>query len=60
MLERGLSPGNCVVHRGRKFPAKTDADDGGLRRLLAEETTYILFPGPEALKLTEASVSAGR
>ncbi len=61
MLELGLSPGsNCVVYRGRKFPAKTDAYDGGLRRLLVEETTYILFPGPEALQLTEASASAGR
>jgi len=60
MLELGLSPANCVVHRGRKFPAKNDEDRCGLKSLFAEKTAYILFPGPEALKLTEASTSSER
>ena len=29
------------------------------RSLLAADTTYILFPGPEALQLTEASAASG-
>ena len=56
MLELGLSPGICEVFRGRKFPAK---EDSRLKTLLAADSTYILFPGPEALQLTEETVASG-
>ncbi len=50
MASRGIADGRCKIFEGRKFPG----NDPELKKVLASDTTFLLYPGPEALPLDEA------
>ena len=54
MLFHGLAAGRCEIFYGTRFPTSKHA---GLQQLLNQPETYVLYPGPKSLSLTEVAKS---
>lgn len=54
MLYHGLAPGRCLIFFGNKFPLPRHE---GLREILSEPNTYVLYPGKKAHNLAEVRQS---
>ena len=54
MLYHGLAPGRCLIFYGTKFPLPRHE---GLKEMLLEPNTYVLYPGKKARNIAEVKQS---
>lgn len=52
MLFHGMASGQCIIYYGKKFPS---AKHEGLKEMLEEQYTYVLYPGPQSRSITTVS-----
>ena len=52
MLFHGMTSGQCLIFYGKKFPS---AKHQGLKEMLMEPHTYVLYPGPQSKSITAIS-----
>lgn len=52
MLFHGMTSGQCLIFYGKKFPS---AKHQGLKEMLEEPHTYVLYPGPQSKCITDIS-----
>jgi DTW domain-containing protein YfiP len=54
MLFHGMTSGQCLIFYGKKFPSPKHQ---GLKEMLMEPHTYVLYPGPQSKSITTVSHS---
>lgn len=54
MLLHGLAPSQCLIFYGNKFPLPKHE---GLREMLLEPNTYVLYPGKKAQNIADVKQS---
>ena len=54
MLFHGMTSGQCLIFYGKKFPSPKHQ---GLKEMLMESHTYVLYPGPQSKSITTVSRS---
>lgn len=52
MLFHGMASGQCIIYYGKKFPS---AKHEGLKDILEEKYTYVLYPGTQSQSITRMS-----